>query len=45
MDVSCMTFDMKRRKKNASDNDLQGWNDVAVCRDFRPPYILEDIWA
>jgi hypothetical protein len=26
------------------DNGLQGWNDVVVWRDFKPPYIPEDIW-
>jgi hypothetical protein len=35
----------KKEKKYARDNDLQGWNDVVVYRDFRPPYILEYIWA
>jgi hypothetical protein len=34
----------KKAKKYARDNSLQGWNDVAVWRDFRLPYILEDIW-
>jgi hypothetical protein len=29
-------------KKYARDNDLQGWNDVVVWRDFKLPYILED---
>jgi hypothetical protein len=47
MEVGCVIFGMKRRKKAkkyARDNSLQGWNDVAVWRDFRLPYILEDIW-
>ena len=47
MEVGCVIFDMKCRKKPkkyARDNYLQGWNDVAVWRDLRPPYILEDIW-
>jgi hypothetical protein len=26
------------------DKGLQGWNDVAVWRDFKPIYILVDIW-
>jgi hypothetical protein len=34
----------KKAKKYARDNSLQGWNDVAVWRDFRLSYILEDIW-
>jgi hypothetical protein len=33
----------KKAKKYAKDNDLQGWNDMAVWRDFRPQYIPEDI--
>jgi len=42
-----MIFGMKhkkRQKTNARDNDLQGWNDVMILRDFKPLYILEDIW-
>jgi len=31
-------------KKYARDNDLQGWNDVVVWRDFKLPYIPRDIW-
>jgi hypothetical protein len=34
----------KRQKTNARDNGLQGWNDVTILRDFKPLYILEDIW-
>jgi hypothetical protein len=26
------------------DNGLQGWNDVAVWRDFKLSYIPRDIW-
>jgi hypothetical protein len=26
------------------DKGLQGWNDVAVWRDFKPLYIMGDIW-
>jgi hypothetical protein len=33
----------KKAKKYAKDNDLQGWNDMTVWRDFRPQYIPEDI--
>jgi len=46
MEVGCMIFGMKhkKRKKNTRDNGLQGWNDVAVWRDFKPLYILADIW-
>jgi hypothetical protein len=34
----------KKAKKTARDRGLQGWNDVAVWRDFKPIYISEDIW-
>jgi hypothetical protein len=35
---------IKKAKKYVRDNGLQGWNDVVVWRDFKPPYIPEDIW-
>jgi hypothetical protein len=45
MEVGCMMFGMnKKNQKYARDNVLQGWNDVAIWRDFKLPYILEDIW-
>jgi hypothetical protein len=34
----------KRQKKTARDNGLQGCNDVAVWRDFKPIYIPAVIW-
>jgi len=34
----------KKAKKTVRDRGLQGWNDVAVWRDFKPIYIPEDIW-
>jgi len=34
----------KKAKKTARDKGLQGWNDVAVWRDFKPIYIPADIW-
>ena len=34
----------KKAKKTARDRGFQGWNDVAVWRDFKPIYIPEDIW-
>ncbi|KAJ6947721.1 hypothetical protein NC651_002174 [Populus alba x Populus x berolinensis] len=34
----------KKEKTNARDKGLQGWNDIAVWRDFKPIYILVDIW-
>jgi hypothetical protein len=46
MKVGYAIFYMKHKKakKYARDNGLQGWNDVVVWRDFKPPYILVDIW-
>jgi hypothetical protein len=34
----------KKAKKTARDKGLQGWNDVAIWRDFKPTYISIDIW-
>ena len=34
----------KKVKKTARDRGFQGWNDIAVWRDFKPIYIPEDIW-
>jgi hypothetical protein len=47
MEVGCVIFGMKhkkRQKNTTRDNGLQGWNDVAVWRDFKPMYIPADIW-
>jgi hypothetical protein len=44
----CVIFGMnhkKRKNKTTRDRGLQGWNDVAVWRDFKPIYIPEDIWT
>jgi hypothetical protein len=35
----------KKTKRYAKDNNLEGWNEVAVWREFKPPFILRDIWA
>jgi len=46
-EVGCVIFGMKHKKNaktTARDKGFQGWNDVAVWRDFKPIYILEDIW-
>jgi len=43
MEVGCLIFGMKY-KNNAKDNNLQGLNNVVCCRDFKPLYILGDIW-
>jgi len=34
----------KKAKQTTRDRGFQGWNDVAVCRNFKPIYIPEDIW-
>ena len=48
MEVGCVIFGMKQKKKtkkkNTRDNGLQGWNDVAVWRDFKPLYFPGDLW-
>ena len=47
MEVGCVIFDMKHKKKPkqyARDNGLQDWKDVVVWRDFKPPNIPRDIW-
>jgi len=47
MEVGCVIFCLKHKKKakiNARDNGLQGWNDMAVWRDFKHLYIPGDIW-
>jgi len=51
MFVSCKLRDFwyevqkKKTKKYARKNALPDWNDVAVWKDSRPPYIPEDTWA
>jgi hypothetical protein len=46
MEVGCVIFGMKHKKdkKNTRNNGLQGWNNMAVWRDFKQLYILGDIW-
>ena len=42
-----MIFGMKHKKgqkKTVRDRGFQGWNNVAVWRDFKPIYIPKDIW-
>jgi hypothetical protein len=34
-----------KSKKYARENVIPGLNDMAVWKDFWPPYILEKIWA
>jgi hypothetical protein len=48
MDVGCVIFGMtlkKKAKRYARDNGLEGWNEVAVWLEFKPPFISGDIWA
>jgi len=41
--ISCMTH-KKKAKRYARDNGLEGWNEVAVWREFKPQFISGDIW-
>jgi len=41
--ISCMTK-KKKAKRYTRDNGLEGWNEVAVWREFKSPFILRDIW-
>jgi hypothetical protein len=34
----------KKAKRYARDNGLEGWNEVVVWREFKPPFISGDIW-
>jgi hypothetical protein len=34
----------KKSKRHVRDNDLEGWNEVAVWREFKPPFISGEIW-
>ena len=47
MEVGCVIFCMthkKKAKRYARDNGLERWNEVAVWREFKPPFISGDIW-
>jgi hypothetical protein len=35
----------KKAKRYARDNGLEGWNEVAVWREFKRPFISGDIWT
>jgi hypothetical protein len=35
----------KKDKNYAKENALPSWNDVAIWKDCRLPYILEDTWV
>jgi hypothetical protein len=48
MEVGCVIFgtiQKKKTKRYARDNDIEGWNEVAVWREFKPPFISGDIWT
>jgi len=48
MEVGCVIFGMtpkKKSKRHARDNDLEGWNEVAVWQEFKPPFISWEIWT
>ena len=48
MEVGCVIFGMtpkKKTKRYERDNGLEGWNEVAVWREFKLPFISGDIWA
>jgi hypothetical protein len=35
----------KKSKRQARDNGLEGWNEVAVSQEFKPPFISGEIWT
>jgi hypothetical protein len=35
----------KKAKKYMKERELSSWNEVAVQKDFKPPYVLEGVWA
>jgi hypothetical protein len=35
----------KKTKRYTRDNGLEGWNEVTVWQEFKPPFISEDIWV
>ena len=47
MEVGCVVFGMtqKKVKRYTRDNALEGWNEVAVWREFKPPFLSGGIWA
>jgi hypothetical protein len=48
MEVGCVIFGMtpkKKSKRHARDNGLEGWNEVAVWQEFKPPFISREIWT
>jgi hypothetical protein len=48
MEVGCVIFGMtpkKKSKRHARYNGLEGWNEVAVWQEFKPPFISGKIWT
>ena len=47
MEVGCVIFGMtkKKAKRYASDNGLEGLNEVVVWQEFKLTFILDDIWT
>jgi hypothetical protein len=47
MEVGCVIFGMtpKKIKKTCEGYGLEGWNEVAVWREFKPPFISGEIWT
>jgi hypothetical protein len=35
----------KKSKRYARDNGLEGWNEVVVGQEFKPPFISWEIWT
>ena len=46
MEVGCVMFGttQKKAKRYVRDNGLEGWNEVAVWREFKQPFISGNIW-
>jgi len=47
MELGCVIFRMtqKKAKRYARDNDFEGWNEMAIWREFKPPFISGEIWT
>jgi hypothetical protein len=48
MEVGCVIFwydTQKKSKRNARDNGLEGWNEVVIWWEFKPPIISGEIWT
>jgi len=45
VEVGCVIFGMTQKKRYVRNNGLEGWNEVAVWREFKLPFISGDIWT